>query len=63
MSEQDRPTTHDEPRRDFGAGPLGWPLVVGMAMPVAGFFVFGLVGLVVGLVLGGIVWGAVRARS
>jgi hypothetical protein len=63
MSDHDRPATHDEPRRDFGAGKVGWPYVVAMALPVAGFFVFGLVGLIVGLVLGGIVFAAMRATS
>jgi hypothetical protein len=34
-----------------------------MALPVAGFFVFGLVGLIVGLVLGAVVFAAMRAVS
>jgi hypothetical protein len=63
MAEQDRPVTHDEQRRDFGAGKLGWAYIAAMALPVAGFFVFGLVGLVVGLVLGAVVFLGVRAAS
>jgi hypothetical protein len=63
MSDHDRPATHDEPRRDFGAGKVGWPYIAAMALPVAGFFVFGLVGLIVGLVLGAVVFGAMRAAS
>jgi hypothetical protein len=63
MAEQDRPATHDEQRRDFGAGRLGWAYMAAAALPVAGLFVFGIVGLVVGLVLGVGVFVGVRAAS
>jgi hypothetical protein len=63
MAEPDRPATNDDQRRDFGAGKLGWAYMAAMALPVAGFFVFGLVGVIVGLVLGGMVFAAVRAAA
>jgi hypothetical protein len=63
MAEQDRPVTHDEQRRDFGAGQLGWAYIAAMALPVAGLVVFGLVGLLVGLILGAVVFFGVRAAS
>jgi hypothetical protein len=63
MAEQDRPVTHEEPRRDFGAGRLGWAYVAAMALPVAGFFVLGFVGVIVGLLLGAVVFFGVRAAS
>jgi hypothetical protein len=52
MDEQERPATHDEPREDLGAGKLGWSYIAAMALPVLGFFVLGLVGAIVGLVIG-----------
>jgi hypothetical protein len=63
MSEHERPRTHDEPRKDLGAGKLGWAYIAAMALPVLGFFVFGLVGVIVGLVLGGIVFAVLRAAD
>jgi hypothetical protein len=63
MAEDERPATHDEQRQDFSAGKLGWAYIAAMALPVAGFFVLGLVGLIVGLVLGAVVFFAMRAAA
>jgi hypothetical protein len=63
MAEQDRPVTHEDQRQDFGAGKLGWAYVAAMALPVAGLVLFGLVGVVVGLVLGAVVFFGIRAAS
>jgi hypothetical protein len=63
MDEAQRPVTHEEPRRDFGAGPLGWAYVAAMAIPVLGFLLFGLVGVVVGLLLAVGVFFVLRAAS
>jgi hypothetical protein len=52
MDEQERPATHDEPRKDLGAGRLGWSYIAAMALPVLGFFVLGALGAIVGLVAG-----------
>jgi hypothetical protein len=52
MDEQERPATHDEPRQDLGAGKLGWAYIAALALPVLGFFVLGLAGAIVGLVIG-----------
>jgi hypothetical protein len=63
MSEHERPATHDEHRKDLGAGKLGWAYIAAMALPVLGFFIFGLVGVIVGLALGVVVFGVLRAAS
>jgi hypothetical protein len=63
MAEQERPSTHDEQRRDFGAGKLGWPIMAAMAAPVAGFFVLGLAGLLIGLVVGALIFFGVKAAT